>query len=89
MKSNLKTITVRVTKRHISTGVKGDCYDCPVALATGEAIQSLASFDGDSVWGVGFDCIFAPRSARRFAERFDDGRKVKPFSFKLKFPHGV
>lgn len=85
-----KYIEVSVTETRIAKGRPGCEYACPIALALRGAGFRKAEVDDYNVW---FDGMldsgrtgFLPSPARRFVERFDLGKSVRPFTFKLKRP---
>lgn len=95
----MATILVHVTQDHIDKGCKGDSDNCPVALALLNAgvltpvvyAPSLGPLGGlAGLWPVAGGtayldiAVHMPRSVERFIGRFDDGKPVKPFTFKLK-----
>ena len=86
----MKTKTIRVLRRHIKAGKLGESERCPIALAAknagfkGGRVSDV--YDGDH-WYLDKDKkIIIPTKAKNFAERFDRGKPVKPFSFKVRVP---
>lgn len=79
---------VTVTQEHIANGSKSDCGHCPVALALLEATGADRVFVGygaiNTHNGDKVTCFMWPRSVTRFVDKFDEGRPVKPFTFKLR-----
>lgn len=73
---------IRVTKRHIDRGNYLDCNACPVALALIDAGLGQCKVGGSTV----YDTYWNPKytiSERTtdWIGRFDNCKKVKPFSF--------
>ena len=80
---------IKVTKTDIKNG-KRACETCPIARALRRQGFDEAIVLGDGVWGQGaFMDILSdiskqrplPRSAKRFINRFDSRKLVKPFNF--------
>jgi len=74
---------ISVTKKHIRRGIAGDARRCPVGLAIGEMVSDPCLCVRRSCTWVNGLTIFNPRSVRRFITRFDYGRWVRPFRFRL------
>ena len=85
-----KYIEVSVTETRIAKGRPGCEYVCPIALALHGAGFRKAEVDEYKVWFDGmldsYRTSLLPSPARRFVERFDLGKSVRPFTFKLKRP---
>ena len=81
-------LNVTVTEDHIARGERGQCSSCPLALAVLDAtgLTPSVSLRRVLIPGMSGDWIFLPDKAIRFRERFDDGKKVTPFSFTLEVP---
>ena len=80
----MKIITIKVTEKHIAKGIRVHGDKCPVALAIKEKlkIERLCVYSyGANING---NAVRFPRAAALFVNRFDSGKSVKPFSFKLK-----
>jgi len=82
---------VHVKKRHIKFGEPSCSSRCPVALAINvvdgfnkEVLVSPKDKDLRGGIKIGNKHYHAPRSVERFVNRFDKGKPVKPFNFKLK-----
>ena len=76
---------IKVIQRHIKNGVRLNPFSCPIALALREKLNSYhIKVDKD-------ECVIdtlvykLPRFAQHFIKKFDDGKKVKPFNFKLDY----
>lgn len=81
---------IKVTQKHIDNGVKNNCEACPVALAMKDKgmrdIRVMPNM---------FECIEftskaglihlrdMPNKVMEFVAKFDTGKKVKPFEFRL------
>ena len=79
-------IRVEVTPEHIKNGVPDSSESCALALAFKSAGFPKARVGITSVWLEGFEgnrFATLPRSAEKFAQRFDDGAPVAPFSFEI------
>ena len=85
---------IEVTKGDITAGRPGDCERCPIALAVARAIKrddvhvsmSLMRagdyYDSNSIlWNLS-------KKVQNFIRRFDEGKPVKPFRFRLPDPIG-
>jgi hypothetical protein len=79
----MKTITVNVTKWHISRGKQSEPNSCPIALAVKK--YGMTDVGTTSITCKGKE-ITMPKKAQSFVDRFDYDKPVKPFSFKLKIP---
>ena len=75
---------IRVTRKHIKQGKWKNARSCPIALAlVGCGLNDVVV--GSSEADIkGQCCLPLPKTARRFIERFDHGKPVKPFVFNLK-----
>ena len=74
---------IYVRRRHIKAGKCRAARSCPIALAFEEVVGERPLVDAYSL--STHDKGFAlPRSARRFIERFDQDKPVKPFAFFLR-----
>ena len=75
---------IHVTRKHIKQGKWKNARSCPIALALqgcGFNDVVVGSKEADiNRWC----CLPLPQTARRFIERFDSGKPVKPFVFNLK-----
>lgn len=82
---------ITVTKTDIKKGKKESTTCCPIALAVKRKLKKpqLIYVFRDEIrfgrqWGNNYDNdIDLPKSAVKFIDKFDDGEKVKPFSFTL------
>ena len=80
---------IRVTQEHITKGVMGDIFRCPVALALceqgGYEPGDLTVNYSEIVAPLGDRDIAAglPAEAAEFIGLFDDGESVQPFEFRL------
>jgi len=76
---------IQVTEEHIEAGVREDCYLCPIALAIKEQVEiksvSVASVANINYMSGTRKVYKLSRAAINFIERFDGGKKVKPFNF--------
>lgn len=79
---------IKVTQRHIDEGLCGDLVKCMAALALAEA-SGLSVLVGP--WDVTFEYpigggsfnVDLPKRVQKKIVLFDNGRTVKPFSFRL------
>lgn len=80
-------VTVNVTQDHIVSGLRQNCYHCPVAIA-----MEVSTGQEWSVYVIGArrlcDSVFLdlPDAVRIFASNFDKGHSVAPFSFDINIP---
>ena len=93
----MKTITINIEQKHIKKGRKSDVNYCPIAMALREQFNLGKDMDAVSVnddeitiyKSNGFFFRFTwdtlPKIAESFINKFDGGKKVKPFKFKLPF----
>ena len=77
---------IRVKQEHIKEGIRNSPWNCAVALAIKDANLLSRKSKAVSVSGsIEVDKFVypCPRSVDRFINKFDAGKKVKPFNFKL------
>lgn len=93
-------VVVDVKRKHIKEGTTESATTCPIALALMPMVAKTPWVQGNSVKLVDRDTIYyvhashrrrsiLPAAARRFIKRFDAGKPVKPFKFKLKLKETV
>jgi hypothetical protein len=85
---NKTEVIVNVTASHIKRGVSGDSSSCPVALALRGKKYTFISVNDEIEFvnrSGSIVTVPSPKSVAKFIDRFDDGKKVKPFSFKLSY----
>lgn len=89
MSKNKTEVVITVTESHIKRGNIAESKSCPIALAFHSKKYTNVDVDGDTVVFTnrsGREIDFAlPNKAKKFIDRFDSGKKVKPFSFTLKY----
>ncbi len=89
MKTRLE---INITDGDIKRGTKMDSDSCPIALATKRAFKynkmttphvlgSLMKFYANKRRQV----VFLPIKAKNFISKFDNGEKVKPFKFVIRY----
>lgn len=84
---------IKLTQEHIDRGTRGDCLDCPLALAAKEAgiktpwvTETYITSDNASAPD---DKMYLPKIATDFIRNFDgevegaDASKCVPFEFEL------
>lgn len=80
-------VKIEVKAIDIKKGMKEDCKYCPVARAIKRRYPKAR---GVFVRGYIVEwrdyCYALPLKVQNFIERFDDGLKVRPFSFFMKRP---
>ena len=86
-------IKIEVTAKHLKKGKKHQCGLCPIALAMADAgleeprVYAYIAYSGPMAMDLNFgnrQSWDLPRSAQRFVQSFDAGRKTaKPFTFFL------
>ena len=78
---------IKVTQEYIDKGKLGSIQYCPIALAVKDQTDSNCSvFDDHLNIYSNFGrpgCYWLPTRARKFINRFDDRKPVKPFNFYL------
>lgn len=78
---------ITVTQNHIDRAQPELTSQCPIALAVNDTLQVKCSVQ--TWYKTGLCAIFnsvgypLSRSAKKFVKDFDNGEKVKPFTFKL------
>lgn len=78
-------VTIEVKRRDILLGKRCSSSSCPIAKAIKRTLKQPIHV-GHFVVHTGESEIELPREARDFISWFDNGLKVKPFSFKLMVP---
>lgn len=85
--------TIMVTKRDIELGEPQDCFSCPIARAVRRTLrvkpahaimvehEEVSILNNDKKVQARY---ILPRVATRFIIRFDNGKRVSSFSFKMK-----
>lgn len=90
-KKSLAGIRIEVSKRDIRLGTPGEIFVCPLARATRRTLGLKAT---DAVCVASTVGIYRtpvsleedyelPKRANKFVLAFDEGKPIKPFSFKL------
>lgn len=87
----MKSISLSVTKNHIDQAVRADSHRCMIADAVAKHIPN-AHFIMVDLQSIRFSdtklgrryIYMTPPSAQNALLRFDEGKKVKPFSMTLK-----
>ena len=81
---------IGVTKHDIDNGIQNKCQLCPIALAVKRKINGEVIVFGNGISIFITDIIRSyryyklPLKAKNFIQRFDDGKKVKPFTFEAR-----
>jgi hypothetical protein len=90
-KKTNKTITVRITKDIMALGEKTLCDKCPTALALRvKGFKNVwVNYEDVSLNGEAGKKIVLSRRISKWIEDFDEGRAVRPITFKLKVPVGL
>jgi hypothetical protein len=87
MSAKRRTIILKVHRRDILSGVRADCWACPIAIvATRLAIDSVHVYVSGFTDGAGRGIGRLPYDARQWQRRFDRGDKVEPIRFKMRVP---
>jgi hypothetical protein len=81
---------VRVTKRDIKNGSRGEAFTCPVARALSRTLKDSIGVGGDT-WeseNVAGPSGVLPENIRNWVSNFDafGGYAVKPIAFQIKKP---
>ena len=75
---------ITVTQAHIDAGLRCDCDKCPLVLAFREKVGPCSVGAGTLIlFRPSFRMLPLPDEALQFRRDFDEGRPVKPFSFKM------
>ncbi len=85
---------VTVTNKDIAYGCKSNESNCPIARAVNKALGIPITYGAVEVgiWDIhimGAGSFKTSRSAKRFIQKFDSGKKVKPFTFILRDMDGA
>jgi hypothetical protein len=76
---------IEVTERDVKVGVQRDPFACPIARALKRAFRATEVSVGTSIADVDERRgLQLPKRAQNFIERFDEGKTMKPFSFRLR-----
>lgn len=80
-----KAIRVEVTQEDISSGVRSDCLNCPIAKAIRRSVGKVA-YVGPVVSYMGTSKAILPAEASEWVRTFDRGMVMsKPIAFDLEF----
>jgi hypothetical protein len=80
----MRTVTVKITADDIAAGETVSANNCPIALALKRHFPRRKEIAvGDWSIRLGSTVIGIPKKAERFLDRFDDGKRVRPFSFEI------
>jgi hypothetical protein len=77
-------VTIIVTQKDIQSGRRRHYRLCPIAFAVGREYGTDDIHVTNRVIKIGNEAFNMPRSARRFVQRFDNGKPVKPFNFLIR-----
>ncbi len=82
-----KTVTICVTKGDIASGIRSNDEECPVAIAARRRLKmpvhvtcNRLIFDLPKTGQFANDL---PENVRDAIERYDDGKGMKPFRFRM------
>lgn len=82
---SINPMMVHVTQDHIDRGRKNVAESCAIALALKDKFEENFNVVGAHIISNEKGTAFhGPRRIDNFIERFDNGEKVKPFSFVLR-----
>ena len=79
----MRDLIVKITWAHIRDGQRGSDCDCPIALAVKDALLTNSvrvGADGIYINHLRWD---VDKEDLKFIERFDNGKRVRPYSFRL------
>jgi len=78
----MNKVIIKVQKKHIKLGKRGDFARCPIALAIKDVVipETVVTLVGKVNFMNSGRVFELPRSARRFIRRFDMNKPVKPFN---------
>jgi len=86
---------INVTQSHINNGIRESCHKCAIALALNDALDNkyyLLVEDVIHISGLNYNSWITRKINSKIADfifDFDQGKKVKPFSFNLRdLPRG-
>lgn len=91
-KFDFAELEIHLRQDHIDKGQRSECTRCPGALALIEQVPDVESVDVDDIRVIFRTVMGAtvkvetPEELHDFIIDFDDGKPVKPFSFKIKNP---
>lgn len=74
---------IKVTEWHINRGMPEHGDKCPIALAIRGKVRWKSVYVDPGVIEVGCSSGRPPKKVSKFIRRFDAGKKVRPFSFRL------
>ena len=76
----MEKLVVHVTQDDINKGVEGNSHLCPIARAVRRLGKKRVTVDGAQIQ-VRSRWYEMPYKAEKFVDRFDMGKRVKPFTF--------
>jgi len=91
-KFDFAELEIHLRQDHIDKGKASDCTKCPGALALLEQVPDIESIDVDDLRIIfrttmgDYVRVETPPELHKFIIDFDDGKSVRPFTFKIKNP---
>lgn len=79
----MRPLHITVTRDHIKRGCKGSTMSCPIAIALKEALLTHDVQVKPSDLRINQVSYGVPSSLKRFIERFDEGKIVRPLKFRV------
>ncbi len=90
LKMNLPNkFTVTVTEEDIKNGKPMLCTECPISLAAQRVFPSDRVATGGSAMFINGSMFFIPKEAMEFIMKFDEDKKVEPFTFEARSKHAL
>jgi len=74
---------ITVTKEDIFKGIRADCSGCPIALAARRKFFGEVDVFAGHIWTQS-GSYRLPQVALDFIQKFDTGKKAKPFEFEAR-----
>lgn len=80
-----KKIKINVTARDIISGKRGQCSECPIAIAASRKLKTRMTVGVAGMQPMAFSwpTIKLETCAISFVREFDKGQDVKPFQFTI------
>lgn len=83
-----KRVKIIVTKNNIKNGIRGNPLQCPIAKALRRKTNTIYSVTPSLIrlWSQPEKYCLTPKKVFKFIRKFDNRKKVNPFSFCIKLP---
>jgi len=79
----MRPITITIARQHIEAGQRHSTDHCPIALALKQALLTPYVSVGPVVMTINGATWELDPNERKWLERFDEGKRVRPFKIVL------